>query len=97
MDKKKDNLWWKQAVLTFGNISGWIIGPIIIALFVGKYLDKRYGSAPWFFLGLTGLAFLVSIIGIWKILKKYLAEIEKEAKQKKQLENKEKNGNTDRI
>ncbi|MFA6251587.1 MAG: AtpZ/AtpI family protein [Candidatus Paceibacterota bacterium] len=81
-------LWWQPAVLMFTNISGWIVGPIILALIVGKYLDKRYNSEPWFFLGLTGLAFLVSIFGILKIMIKYIKQIEKEAKEKKDSLNK---------
>jgi len=97
MEKKNDKLWWKPAIVIFGNVSSWIIGPIILALIIGKYLDKKYDSDPWFFLGLTGVAFFISIFGIVKILKKYLKEIEKparppeegaggEAKEKKLLE-----------
>lgn len=66
--------------MIFTNISGWIAGPIIIALILGKYLDKKYNSDPWFFLGLTAVAFFISIFGIFKILMKYLKEIEREAK-----------------
>jgi F0F1-type ATP synthase assembly protein I len=77
-DKKNDKLWWQPAITIFANISGWIVGPIILALIIGKYLDKKYNSEPWFFLGLTGLAFLVSIFGILKILMKYIKQIEKE-------------------
>ena len=73
------------AIKMFANVSGWIAGPIIIALFVGKWLDKKYDTAPWIFLGLTGIAFLISIFGIMKILMKYLKEIEREANEKKNL------------
>ncbi|MFA6355383.1 MAG: AtpZ/AtpI family protein [Candidatus Paceibacterota bacterium] len=94
-DKKVKDLWWKPAVMIFSNVSAWIAFPIILALILGKYLDKKYDSAPWFFIGLTILSFIVSITGIWKILKKYIKEIEEEANNKK-LENKS-NGNNNRI
>jgi F0F1-type ATP synthase assembly protein I len=85
-NNKDKELWWKPAMMMFANTSGWIVGPIIMALIVGKYLDKRYDSDPWFFIGLTAIAFFISIFGIVKILKKYLKEIEREAKEKKELE-----------
>jgi F0F1-type ATP synthase assembly protein I len=92
MDSKQNKeLWWRPGVMIFTNISGWIAGPIIIALILGKYLDKKYNSDPWFFLGLTAIAFFISIFGIVKILMKYLKEIEREAKEKR--EQKENNQN----
>ena len=86
-DKNNKDLWWKPAVMIFTNVSTWIAGPIILALILGKYLDKKYHSDPWFFIGLTLIAFIVSITAIWKILKKYIKGLEEEAKNKK-LENK---------
>ena len=89
-NEKIKDLWWRPAMFIAINVSGWIAGPIILALIIGKYLDKKYDSAPWFFLGLTGVAFIVSIGGIWKILNKYIKDLEKEARKKKEsTENKE--------
>ena len=82
-DKKVKELWYMPAIRMFANVSGWIAGPIIIALFVGKWLDRKYDSSPWFFIGLTVIAFIISIAGIMKILMKYLNDIEKEAKEKR--------------
>ncbi|MFA6515409.1 MAG: AtpZ/AtpI family protein [Candidatus Paceibacterota bacterium] len=84
-NNKTKELWWRPAMMMFANVSGWIAGPIIIALIVGKYLDKKYNSDPWFFLGLTAIAFFISIFSIVKIMMKYIKEIEKEAKEKKVL------------
>jgi len=70
---------------------GWIIGPIIIALVVGKYLDKKYSTTPWFFLGLTAIAFFISIFSILKILMKYIKDIESEINKEKELKDKSKN------
>ena len=90
-DNKNKDLWWKPAVMIFSNVSAWIAGPIILALIVGKYLDRRYGTAPWFFIGLTIISFIISIGAIWKILNKYIKDLEKEEK------NKQNNANNDRI
>ena len=77
--------------MIFANITGWIVVPVmtpsnnlkedlvvtvVLALVLGKYLDSRLLTAPWFFLGLTLLAFLVTIFGILKLLKKYLKDLE---------------------
>lgn len=67
----------------FAQITGWLVVPIIIALFVGKALDRKYHSEPWFFLGLTFIAFFISISGIVFITIKYIKQIEKETKEKK--------------
>lgn len=79
-ENKKD---LARALNIFGEISTWVIVPIVLALIAGKYLDGRFDTKPWIFFALTGVAFIVSIFGIGKILIKYIKEIEKEAKEKK--------------
>jgi len=70
--------WWKPGVEIFTQVSGWIAGPIILALILGKYLDARFATKPWIFLSLTGLAFLVSSFGIVKVVSRYMKKIESE-------------------
>ncbi len=78
MDKEKE-LWWKPAVEIFGTVSGWVVVPVILALIVGKYLDGHFGTKPWIFLGLTGVAFLISMYGIVKTVGVYIKKIKEEA------------------
>ncbi len=73
---------WKIGLMLFLKVSTWIVFPVIIALFVGKFLDKYFNTQPWIFLFMTGLAFLVSTYGILKVVMKYAREIEKENKDK---------------
>lgn len=80
--------WWEPAVEIFSQVSGWIAGPVIFALILGKYLDGRFDTKPWIFLGLTGMAFLVSTYGIVKVVSKYMKKVTEEDK-------KETNGNTE--
>ena len=80
MDEKNKNLnkgnnWWKPGVEIFTQVSGWIAGPIILALIAGKALDTHFGTKPWIFLGLTGIAFLISSFGIVRVVAKYIKDI----------------------
>ena len=87
-DKKNNQggiSWWAPAVEIFTEVSGWIAGPIILALVLGKYLDGRFDTKPWIFIGLTAIAFLVSSFGIVRVVSKYMRKIESENKEKKDL------------
>ncbi|MFA6098225.1 MAG: AtpZ/AtpI family protein [Patescibacteria group bacterium] len=83
MDNKPQIPWWQPAVTIFAEVTGWIAVPILIALFLGKYLDEKYGTDPWYYLGLTAVAFIISSTGIVIVAGKYIRQIEKENKNKK--------------
>ena len=70
--------WWKPAVEILGQVTTWIVVPIVAALILGKWLDGRYGTKPWIFLGLTGIGFVISTFGIVLIMGRYLRKLEKE-------------------
>ena len=72
MDEKKTakDLWWKPAVVVFANTTAWIAIPIVIALILGKFLDKKYETGHTFFFVLIALAFLVTVGGIVRMLRK---------------------------
>lgn len=74
--------WWQPAIAMFLRLSVWIASPVIIALYLGKWLDKKYDSAPWLFLIGMGLAFTVSIFGLIRNTAKELKKFEKESKDK---------------
>jgi F0F1-type ATP synthase assembly protein I len=93
MEKDKNNSsapWWQPSLVLFGRLSGWIAGPVIIAIFVGKWLDSRYGTEPWLFLLLVGVAFFLSSFGIVRDAMREMKRIEEEAKKKKKEETSEK-------
>ncbi|MDQ1284424.1 MAG: hypothetical protein QG620_772 [Patescibacteria group bacterium] len=81
-DKRKAP-WWKPGLVLFTKLSGWIAGPVIIGLIVGKWLDKKYGTEPWLFLLSVGVAFLLSSFGIVKDAVKEMKRIESEADKNK--------------
>lgn len=84
MDESPDKAaWWQPALLMFFKLSAWIAAPIVIALFLGKWLDKKFSTAPWLFLSCVGLAFLISMAGLIKNTLAEYKKIEREAKGKR--------------
>ncbi|MCX6785879.1 MAG: AtpZ/AtpI family protein [Candidatus Komeilibacteria bacterium] len=79
MTEKENTPFWQSALVIFAQVTGWIAGPIILALFIGKWLDQKYSSAPWLFLLCIGLAFIISSVGIVRITLDYIKKIEQSA------------------
>ena len=93
MNSKKEEtkmLWWQPSLVLFGRLSGWIGGPIIFALFLGKWLDGKYGTAPKLFLLCVGVAFVVSMLGIVKDATVAMKKIDADAKKEKEANGTEK-------
>ena len=82
MTDKIQKPWWQSGVTVFAEVTGWIALPIVTALYLGRYFDEKYNSYPWFFLGLTASAFIITSVGIVRVAMKYIKQIEKEVKQK---------------
>ena len=56
--------WWQPAMLLGMQITGWIVGPIIAGLLLGRWLDKKFGTEPWLLLVSMVLAFVITNVGI---------------------------------
>lgn len=74
--------WWAPAMSLMGQLLGWIAVPIVFALFLGKYLDQKFHTYPWFFLGLVGFAFIISNVGMIRQVIRYSKELDKIEKNK---------------
>ncbi len=78
-EKEKNNgievPWWRDSLLSFMKVSALFAIPIIIALYLGKYLDDKFHTTPWLFLGLTGLSFMISLSYIYISMIKYLKSL----------------------
>nr|AQS29747.1 hypothetical protein [uncultured bacterium] len=79
---KNSEMWWQPGLNLFFQLSGWLVGPLVGALFLGRWLDDRYQTKPWLFLLSVGVAFLITCLGIIKETMEYIRQIEKEAKTK---------------
>lgn len=58
--------WWKPSLELFARLSSLIAIPVILAVFLGKWLDQKYQTEPWLFLGCVGVAFTFSMFGLIK-------------------------------
>ncbi len=80
MENNKNNNapWWRDGVIIFAKVSAYIAFPVIIASYAGKYLDQKYNTGNFMFLGLIVIAFISTTYLIWKEMKIYKKKIEKE-------------------
>ncbi len=74
---------WSLALKITASVSGWIAFPVILGLFIGKWLDNKFESAPWLLLLTLALCFGVSIFGLVTRAAKEFSQMEKEAAAKK--------------
>lgn len=74
----RSNAGWQPGVQLFLRLSGWVCGPVLIAVAVGKYLDAQYHTDPWLFLFSVGGAFFVSMWALIHYGIKEINRIEKE-------------------
>ena len=74
-EDKKIGPWWKPAMQIFGDVSTWIVVPIVCALVFGKMLDAHYGTKPVIFLIFAGLGFLVTCFGMYRVVKDYIQKL----------------------
>ena len=77
--------WWQPGLILFSKLSAWIAVPIVIALYVGKFLDKTFNTEPFIFFALTSISFLVSTFAIYYEYTKVLKKIEAENNKKEDL------------
>ncbi|MCX6797754.1 MAG: AtpZ/AtpI family protein [Candidatus Falkowbacteria bacterium] len=79
----KPNNNWSTALKIFIKLSAWVGFPVIIGAFLGRWLDRKYGTEPWLFLGTLGFCFLISMYGLIINAVREFKKIELEATNKK--------------
>lgn len=75
---------WSLALKIMARISGWIAFPVLIGVFLGKWLDIRFNTEPWLFLATVALSFVVSMYGLVKNAMKEFKKIEGEYAKNKE-------------
>jgi F0F1-type ATP synthase assembly protein I len=78
---KEAKPYFRDALIAFGRMSGWIAGPVILALILGKWLDRVYGTEPYLFIAIIGLGFFLSVFGILRETKRYIRSVEEKDKK----------------
>ncbi len=86
-NSKSNGNWWQPAVAMFARMSGWIVAPVLIATFLGNWLDRKYSTAPWMLIGTVGAAFVISMIGLIMEATKEYKKIVNGGKKKKEKRN----------
>lgn len=84
---KNKNYWLSVGLKIFAESTGWIAFPVIGALYLGKYLDNQQHTGHLYFFGLTGLAFIVSCVGLGMTGVKYMKMIDRQEKEQKKNSN----------
>jgi len=81
-NNQPESYWWGRGLSLFFRLSSWIVGPILVAVVIGKWLDRRYQTGPWLFLLAIGVAFVISTSGMIKDSLRELKRIDAEEKKK---------------
>jgi len=76
IDDKTSKKWWAPAIKLFAQMTAWVAGPIIIAVYLGSWLDTKFDKSPWLFLLSVGIAFIITNIAIVKQGKESIKEME---------------------
>ncbi|OGF31644.1 hypothetical protein A2533_04115 [Candidatus Falkowbacteria bacterium RIFOXYD2_FULL_35_9] len=80
-NENNEKKWWQPAMKLFGELTAWVAGPIIVAVFVGDWLDERYNKSPWIFLISIGIAFIITNIAVVKKSIQAMNEISSNSKK----------------
>jgi F0F1-type ATP synthase assembly protein I len=75
--EKNQKSWWQPGLILFFRLSGWIGFPVVLASFLGNWLDKKFDSGPWISISVILLAFFLSIYGIIAEGRKEIKKIRK--------------------
>lgn len=62
----REKAWYADSLRLFGRLSAWIALPVVLASFLGKWLDKKYETEPWLLLVCIGFSFVVSMVVLVK-------------------------------
>lgn len=73
----KDAKYYRLGARIFVDFSGAIAVPAVLAAFLGKWLDVRYGTQPLYMILLLVLAFALSSYTVAKKARRYKEEYEK--------------------
>jgi hypothetical protein len=60
----------------YAKVTGWIVVPLVVAVFFGRYAESSLGGQIWFF-GCIIIAFIFTCYGIYQEIKIYKQEIDK--------------------
>lgn len=90
LDKDK-NYWLQVGLKMFAESTGWIAFPVVASLYIGRSLDEKQNSGHLYFFSLTGMAFIISCIGLVKVGQKYLKQLDADKSKEKVIDHEPRN------
>ncbi|MFH1193472.1 MAG: AtpZ/AtpI family protein [bacterium] len=82
-DKKKSDMW--QALSLLGQLGYVIAIPLVILALGGRFIDKKYGTSPWFLIAGMFLALIISTFWVYKKTAEIMSEATEEHKKPNNL------------
>jgi F0F1-type ATP synthase assembly protein I len=74
---KKDRDYYLFALRIFGDFSTIIAVPVVFFVILGKYLDKKFATSPFFTISAFVLSAIISGVAVYKKTKLYGKEYQK--------------------
>lgn len=80
MKKGTSNLW--QALSLLGQLGYVIAVPLVILALGGRFIDKKYGTSPWFLIVGMFLALVISTFWVYKKTAEIMSDATKDDNNK---------------
>ena len=71
-----DRAYQRLAMRIFADFSGTIAVPAVLGALLGKWLDAKYGTAPWMLIACLAIALGLTAYAVVKKSRRYAAEYE---------------------
>lgn len=85
---KRNKLWWEPALELFGQMAGWLVFPILVAIFLGKWLDQKFGTDPELYFLCVGISFIITMVGLIRYSIKAMKKMDNMGKDEEDKKNK---------
>lgn len=82
-EMKNAEPWWRPAMFIFFRASAWIAVPVVAALYLGRFLEDKYGADTHLLLITVAGAFLVTMIGLVKVTLSEFKKMDEAEKEKR--------------
>jgi len=66
---------WMSA-LRFVGVGGFVGGSILLGVYLGRLVDKRYQTEPWFTVAGLLLGLIVAVVGVYHMLRSFIKEMQ---------------------
>ncbi|KKQ80340.1 MAG: hypothetical protein UT02_C0011G0013 [Parcubacteria group bacterium GW2011_GWC2_38_7] len=83
-NSKNEKAWWQPAIEVFVQVSGWIVFPLLIGIYLGRWLQDKWGHEPWIYISCVAVAFVITNVGLIFIILKAAKQMQKVVDESKE-------------